>query len=550
MEGVRIFKKNPINVAHLPTLMLAIGYPLYWSQMLDGSAQTGITSPAATVLWVAFALFVLVRERRSIAEGILEHGQWFVRQTREMRVWILVIIGLCAAVMAIAFYASTFPIHLMQEGDALNYHYSLTRQHLIRASFAHIPWSGFDLFLLPVDYALAPFWFVTEFPNKFPQFIFLAGLILVLLNLVRYLKGSLTVSGLLAVAFFLGSHGHGIQFGTAMLDLVNCYLFFAMIDSLLKRAHWLFIIEASFYFWSKPFVPVQTGLVAVALVAVVLILKRFGFKELYLDFQKKIDLGFFKDTAVFLKRCVFGFILMSAVVAGPFVAKSLYYAGTPLFPFVPGLTGQQKIHPDSAAWFSLTAMSDYCLNAVRNGYGYGRSPKDFLAHFWRIAVPTDGVNNVFDYPLGLTYLVVLGPFVFLMVRSFKERKIALVPWLVVIFWMVWFAGSQQTRWLYIPVGWMFIVVAAHIVKPSRILLGVVVIALGLNVLSLFRAYRSDFKKSRQDVLREKDKALRDSFDRYVREKEQGYVVLEDAEVAFARFPVMIHKESIPDVIAH
>ena len=31
-----IFKKNPINIAHLPTLMLVIGYPIYWAEMLSG----------------------------------------------------------------------------------------------------------------------------------------------------------------------------------------------------------------------------------------------------------------------------------------------------------------------------------------------------------------------------------------------------------------------------------------------------------------------------------------------------------------------------------
>ena len=239
MEGCYIFKKNPINIAHFPTLMLAIGYPIYWAEMLSGGASTGVTSPAAAILFIAFTAFIFFRERQSMTDGLREYQRWFLALDSITRVFVSGILFLIFGILLISLCASAFPIHLQQEGDALNYHYSLTRQHLIIGSFAHIPWSAFDLFLLPVDYALAPFWFVTQLPNKIPQFLFFVGLVLVCLNLIRYLKGGVTTSSLLAAAFLFGSHGHGIQFGTAMLDLVNCYLFLASFDSLIRRAHWL-----------------------------------------------------------------------------------------------------------------------------------------------------------------------------------------------------------------------------------------------------------------------------------------------------------------------
>lgn len=528
--------------------MLAIGYPIYWSETLSGTARTGVTSPLATMLFVFFAVFVLFRERQSIINGFQEYRRGLSLLNAGTRAVMFGILGLAAAILLIAFYAATFPVHLQQEGDALNYHYSLTRQHLIIGSFAHIPWSAFDLFLLPVDYALAPFWFVTELPNKIPQFLFLLGLVGILSSFLRFLKGKVTTASFLLLGFLAGSHGHGIQFGTAMLDLVNCYLFFAMADSMIRRVHWLFIIEANFYIWAKPFVPLQSAAIIMVLWVLVLTLKRAGFKDVYLDFQKRMDPEFFLETVRFLKRCVFGLIVTTAMVGGPFIAKSIYYTGTPFYPLAPGLIKAHQIPEGSVAWSSLAAASDYCMNRVLNNYGYGRSLIDFINHFWLIAVPIDGVNNRFDYPIGLSYLLAVGPFVFLLWKALQERKIAILPLFAVIFWMVWFMGPQQSRWLYVPMILMFLTVAAE-VRPSKILWAGLVLALVFNLISVGRAYRGDLTKNRQDVLRDKDKALLELNSRYLQERRSGYVFLDDSEVAFARFPVMIRKENLPNTVA-
>lgn len=529
--------------------MLAIGYPIYWAEMLSGRASTGITSPTASVLFLMFALFVLFRERAFIVDSLKEYRFWFQSLDAIDRLLYGVICALILGTFLITCYASLLPIHLQQEGDALNYHYSLSRQHLIIGSFAHIPWSAFDLFLLPVDFALAPYWFATEFPNKIPQLIFFIGLILVIMSVVRHWQNKMTSSVLLAVAFLFGSHGHGIQFGTAMLDLANCYLFFAMIDSFIHRIRWLFLIETCFYVWSKPFVPMQTVLVVACLVMIIGIVKRFGLREMLLDFRYALGKDFIDSSKTFIKSCGGGLGFVSIVVAGPFVAKSVYYAGTPLFPFMPGLIKFHQIPDGSAAWVSLVNMSGYTMEFVRNTYGYGRSLIDFICHFWLIAVPSQGVNNAFDYPLGLSYLAALGPFVFFMVKSFMNRKLALFPCLAVMFWLIWFAGSQQTRWLYVPVLIMFLCVSTSMIKPARILLGVLLLAVIFNFVAIFRAYRSDFKKTRQNILREKDRDLVELSRQYMERNQKGYIVLDDPEVAYAQFPVLIRKESIPNVIA-
>src|SRR5882672_6699659 len=91
--------------------------------------------------------------------------------------WIRAMVCLALAILVTSFLAALLPPHLMQEVDALNYHYSLPRQHLIRGSFAHLRWSTADLWPLPLQFALSPYWFMTELPNKVPQFFFLAGLV-------------------------------------------------------------------------------------------------------------------------------------------------------------------------------------------------------------------------------------------------------------------------------------------------------------------------------------------------------------------------------------
>ena len=100
-----------------------------------------------------------------------------------------------------------------------------------------------------------------------------------------------------------------------------------------------------------------------------------------------------------------------------------------------------------------------------------------------------------------------------------------------------------------PILLMSLAVSVEILKPSKILLSVLTLALALNLISLSRAHVSDFMKPRQNVLRDKDKALLDLSTKYISERRSGYVVLDEFEVAFARFPVMIRKESLPNVLA-
>src|SRR3989338_4436507 len=94
--------------------------------------------------------------------------------------------GVAFLILLCSLYAASLPPHLVQESDALNYHYTLPRQHLVLNSFQHITWSSADLFLLPLQFALSPYWFAAGLPNKLPQFIFLIGIIAMVASLVKH----------------------------------------------------------------------------------------------------------------------------------------------------------------------------------------------------------------------------------------------------------------------------------------------------------------------------------------------------------------------------
>ena len=232
-----------IPLAHLPTLLLLIGYPIYWLELYAWPHSTGHTSWIATVLFAIAALAVVCREK--IVVRALDLPKWFLFAAA----------GLVGVIVCVAFAASLLPPHLPQEFDVINYHITLPRQHLIAGSFAHLPWSSADLFLLPIDFALAPFWLATELPNKWPQFCFMLGVAAVAACLTARWSNGRMAASVVAVTAVFGLHSFGIQVGTGMLDIALCYLFFAAVDSFLSGNIRLAAVEFAFFLWSKPLMP-------------------------------------------------------------------------------------------------------------------------------------------------------------------------------------------------------------------------------------------------------------------------------------------------------
>lgn len=546
MENFSFFKKG-ISVAHLPTLMLVIGYPVYWLELYVFDSRNGSTSPLATVLFLLIAGAIFYSQRLSWGHEVKELKS--AGKDGWEKIFIISAALLTVGLLSVALYASLLPPHLMQEYDALNYHYAIPRQHLILDSFKHIAWSSADLFPLPIQFALAPFWFVTELPNKFPQFLFFIGLLLVSADLIKRLNGR-PLSALLVAAAILGTHSIGIQMGMAILDLIICYLFLAAIDSFLKGAIGMAAIEFTFFFWSKSFVPPQILCIVSVMGCLYAVFHKFGFNVLTWDFKESI--GKIEREQLFVQVQKFGrlFLILSVFIGAPFVVKSFYYSGTPLYPLAAGKLPplDLQIDQNSPAWRSLLNAAQDHMGA-RNAYGEGRSPLAFIKHFWLIAVPDKGVNNAFDYPLGLPYVLLIGPFFWLLMESFRGKEFPLMPWFVVVYWILWWFGSQQSRFLYIPLCLSYIAVLSAQKDFSKVLLAVLVLAMGLNFLSVLRANKADFGLGREEVLRKNDLQIVAKNKKYVQEGDRILVPWENQEVAFAQFPVIVVPERLPYVLA-
>lgn len=552
MEDQGILAKIPIKISHLPTAMLVIGYAAYWLELYVLKAQQGVTSPLAVILFCLVGVVVVRNQRQAIFSSLAEIRSQLA--TADLFAKFFMGLGslFVLVIFACAFYAAVLPPHLSQEADALNYHLAVARQHLILNSFQLVPWSTCDLFLLPLNFALAPYWFATVLPNKFPQLLFLVGLTLIAVNFVRALGKVHIVSSFLMVFAIFGSHNFGIQMGTAMLDLVVCYLFLAALDSLMAGQRSMAVVEFTFFLWSKSFVPIQVAAMAAGLWLLYWILTRRGFQLVTWLLAASGHLR--QDTrptrsersARRSGKWLIGFAVLSLLIGGPFMAKALYYSGTPFFPMAPGFFMINKnIDTTSSHWQSILEASDFLLGPGKDGYGHGRSFIAFLRHLWLIAVPEDQVNNAYDYPVGLVYLLFLGPFLYQLGASLKKKELAIIPWLIAGYWTTWWFGSQQTRFLYIPLVLMFISVIVWMQAPSKILMAMLLLALSFNTISMVRAHKDDWGLSPQEVLRKKDLALVLLSQAYIKEARTDFVWLDEYELAYAQFPVIATKKKVP-----
>jgi hypothetical protein len=236
----------------------------------------------------------------------------------------------------------------------------------------------------------------------------------------------------------------------------------------------------------------------------------------------------------------FGLVLAvaSLVIAGPFLVKSFYYTGTPFYPFGLGMVPPQA-HYSTEHWQAILQKAADSV-AEKDAYGHGRTVLAFIKHFWLIAVPERGVNNAFDYPVGLIYVLMLLPFAGHVVQSLRTRKLPVLSVIVMLWWMSWWFGSQQTRFLIVPVCLLIIVAISYLPKISQIFMILIVLVLGLEVVSLVNAHHHDWHKPAVRVLRDKDKQLLQA-----KPSAEGVLELNFPDAAFASWPVKVtHTDSV------
>src|SRR5690349_6490268 len=127
MNSMMSFKKNifdQISIAHTPSLLLLIGYPVYWLEMCLSKNSYGITSPLASCLFIVAFLWLLISKKESIVAN-LKDGSHLNRLDFFLKLFFLIGSSVCFVVLLVSWRAALFPPHLMQEYDALNYHITL-----------------------------------------------------------------------------------------------------------------------------------------------------------------------------------------------------------------------------------------------------------------------------------------------------------------------------------------------------------------------------------------------------------------------------------------
>jgi hypothetical protein len=536
MEGDRISSAR-LNLIHLPTWMLVIGFPVYWLELYVIKQERGHTSWLAWSVFLFFVLFTLWNSRKFVINAITEIKKCFQNACKFEKAILLAGFLFSGLILLIGLKASLLPPHLGQEFDALNYHITIPRQHLILQSFQHLKWSAADLFLMPVDYALAPYWLSTGLPNKIPQFIFVLGLLTLIADITGSVKNISSAPIFYSIFAVLGFHVVGIQIGLAMLDLAIAYLFFAAVHSVLKRHYILAGIEFAFYFWSKPLMPIAMFMFFSGVILIVFLLLKFRFtvleRELY--FSKGLN-GLIPGVT----RMGFTFLIISTAIAGPFIYRSIKYAGTPLFPIAPGSIRTTVLNAAGPGYSNALKESSKTFMDVRDLYGSQRTVINFIKHLWIISVPEKDVNNRFDYPTGLVYLLLLGPFVWSIIDNLKKKKVSLIHLGVLVSWGLWWFGSQQSRFLYIPLLLMVIAVLIDGRFVKKTFLACLILALFITAVSVFRAHKRDLFANTQEVLRPYDKELIGMSENADRSRLTEVKLL---DAAYADFPIKVIQPS-------
>ncbi|MBF0531685.1 MAG: hypothetical protein HQL23_01145 [Candidatus Omnitrophica bacterium] len=536
MASLRFSSFERLIDSHFPTWFIIVGYPLYWLELFVVRKPAGHTSFFGWAVMSALAVILLIKAAR-----FAPTGRRFFQTT--FNTWpVFSKIGCSAGLIFMVFIlgvglkASLYPPHLPQEYDALNYHITIPRQHLINHSYQHLKWSAADLMLMPVDYALAPFVLATKLPNKIPQYFFVLGLLCIVGDLAYRISRGKLFCAVLAAGGFLGQHMFGIQIGTAMLDLVIAYLFFAAVHSFRQKKFFFAAIELTFYYWSKGFMPVLLLLFVILSAGLIAWLSRLRF--VWPDDTREWRAVVWEGSAI--KKFVIFFGVCSLLVAGPFLARSLVYAGTPLFPFAPGIMTLPHTPAQNPQWMASIRRSSAGFLQTRDDYGDGRSFSAFVKHMWLIAVPEKGVNNRYDYPVGLIYLLCVGPFLAVFFGSIRQRKINILYWSVVLFWGLWWYGSHQTRFLYVPLGLMILAVVTEEKFILKTFISAWLLSIVFTAVSVYRSQQPTFALKPAQVLRTYDQQLL-KMSRTV-DRSQATAV-ESMDAAYADFPISVKQHS-------
>ena len=135
-----------------------------------------------------------------------------------------------------------------------------------------------------------------------------------------------------------------------------------------------------------------------------------------------------------VRQALLGFGAPIAVLWAPWLAKSAWYTGNPVYPLLHDVLGGPDWSPE------LTSQ----LETWQRGIGMGREPLDFLLLPWRVVTQGGSGYEQFDGELGRLWLLAVP------VALWQARRSQLVRQLLAIgatFFVLWALTSQQMRLL-------------------------------------------------------------------------------------------------------
>lgn len=141
-----------------------------------------------------------------------------------------------------------------------------------------------------------------------------------------------------------------------------------------------------------------------------------------------------------------------ALLWGPWLVKSAWFTGNPVYPLLHGIFGGPDWSPELARQ----------LSQWQQGIGMGREPLDFLLLPWRLVVHGGNGYAHFDGELGLFWLAVLPLALWASRRAIALRPLLLVA---VTYGALWAMTSQQMR-LLIPALPLLAMAGGHAVVAA------------------------------------------------------------------------------------
>ncbi len=464
-------------VLYWPMVLWALGFIEFHLTVFFGP-RNGHTLGVS--LWIAIAVLLaaLWRSRNATLRvaGVL------AGEVRRAPVLFWMLCAVQAGMFVLAGYEAHFPPHWPQEGDAINYHMALPRQHLFWGSLEHLPWSVADLWPMALQFGFASVWFMSSTINKWPQLFGALWAFGLMLALGRPKAGHSFSGWIPALALFT-THGVMVQLGMAMLDLANLYLLLAAWHAAVHRRPFWWAVHVALYAATKAFHPAQASILVIAIVGYMTIFERGAL----VANRRLMAKGALLSTAIF------------AVFMTRSVSVSIERAGTPLHPFaVCKVIAVVKCEGRSGEAVRLSASTQI---ASAYSYGNGRHLGAFFRHLWRVAVPAVGmVNNEYDYPLGLTWLLVLVFFAMSVPEWIRFKKVSPELVIAAVVWFLWWYSSQQSRWLYPLMAFGLLASVKTQIRASQtVVVAVVLVAAFMSLVSELRALGPDLNVRAPDL---------------------------------------------------